>query len=337
MRSVPGACKLALSIDLSSPQTVGGLDTFDPVDPAVIAWWQKKVDEIYTLIPNFGGFTVKADSEGRVGPSKYGRTPADAANVLARALRPHGGVVLYRGFVYNNHLDWNDLKADRARAGDDNFASLDGKFEPNVVIQIKEGPIDFQVREPVSPLFAALRHTSEAIETTDHAGVHRPAAPHGLAALACGRGCSTPTCALDGRSTPVKEIVEGQGFHQPTGGFVRVVNVGLEPNWLHHPMAMANLYGFGKLAWNPDQPLPSRSSTRGRASPGATIQRSTPPSTTCSSTPGTSTRATPAPTAWARSPTSSATTSAPASRSPSATAGDSGSAARRTASAWTAP
>jgi alpha-glucuronidase len=159
----PWGVKLALSVDLSSPQSVGKLSTFDPKDPAVIAWWQTKVDEIYTLIPNFGGFTVKADSEGRVGPQKYGRTPADAANVLARALKPHGGVVLYRGFVYNNHLDWHDLKADRARAGVDNFAYLDGKFEPNVIIQVKEGPIDFQAREPVSPLFAALRHTPQAI------------------------------------------------------------------------------------------------------------------------------------------------------------------------------
>ena len=172
----PWGVKLALSIDLTSPQTVGGLDTFDPLDPKVIAWWQKKVDEIYTLIPDFGGFTVKADSEGRKGPSQYGRTPADAANVLARALAPHHGVVLYRGFVYNNHLDWHDLKADRARAGVDNFASLDGKFEKNVIIQIKEGPIDFQAREPVSPLFAALRHTPQAIEvqtTQEYTGQQR--------------------------------------------------------------------------------------------------------------------------------------------------------------------
>src|SRR6202040_13304 len=125
---------------------------------------RKKADEIYKVIPDFAGFTIKADSEGRVGPSKYGRTPAQAANTVARALKPHGGIVLYRGFVYNNHLDYNDLKADRARAGYDNFHALDGKFESNVVIQIKNGPIDFQVREPVSPLFAALQHTSQAIE-----------------------------------------------------------------------------------------------------------------------------------------------------------------------------
>jgi alpha-glucuronidase len=250
----PWGVKLALSVDLSSPQTVGGLDTFDPKDPAVIAWWQKKVDEIYTLIPNFGGFTVKADSEGRVGPSKYGRTPADAANVLARALAPHHSVVLYRGFVYNNHLDWHDLKADRARAGVDNFAYLDGKFDPNVIIQIKEGPIDFQAREPVSPLFTALRHTSEAIETQttqEYTGQQR----HMVWLPSMWKWVLDTDMRADGHYAPVKAIVEGKTFHQPTGGFVSVVNVGLEPNWLHHPMAMANLYGYGRLAWNPDESL----------------------------------------------------------------------------------
>ena len=250
----PWGVKLALSVDLTSPQTVGGLDTFDPLDPKVIAWWQKKVDEIYTLIPDFGGFTVKADSEGRKGPSQYGRTPADAANVLARALAPHHGVVLYRGFVYNNHLDWHDLKADRARAGVDNFASLDGKFEKNVIIQIKEGPIDFQAREPVSPLFAALRHTPEAIETEttqEYTGQQR----HMVWLPSMWHWVLDTDMRVDGKPSPVKEIVTGKTFNQPTGGFVSVVNVGMDPNWLHHPMAMANLYGFGKLAWNSDEPL----------------------------------------------------------------------------------
>jgi alpha-glucuronidase len=250
----PWGVKLALSVDLASPQTVGGLDTFDPLDPKVIAWWQKKVDEIYTLIPDFGGFTVKADSEGRKGPSQYGRTPADAANVLARALAPHHGVVLYRGFVYNNHLDWHDLKADRARAGVDNFVYLDGKFDKNVIIQIKEGPIDFQAREPVSPLFAALRHTPEAIETEttqEYTGQQR----HMVWLPSMWHWVLDTDMRVDGRPSPVKDIVTGKTFNQPTGGFVSVVNVGMEPNWLHHPMAMANLYGYGKLAWNPDEPL----------------------------------------------------------------------------------
>ena len=250
----PWGVKLALSVDLTSPETVGGLNTFDPLDPRVIEWWQQKVDEIYTLIPDFGGFTVKADSEGRKGPSQYGRTPADAANVLARALAPHRGVVLYRGFVYNNHLDWHDLKADRARAGVDNFAYLDGKFDKNVIIQIKEGPIDFQAREPMSPLFAALRHTNEAIETEttqEYTGQQR----HMVWLPTMWKWVLDTDMRVDGKPSPVKDIVIGKTFDRPTGGFVSVVNVGMEPNWLHHPMAMANLYGYGKLAWNPDEPL----------------------------------------------------------------------------------
>ena len=112
----PWGVQLSVSVDLSSPKVMGGLDTFDPLDPRVAEWWRKKADEIYRRIPDFGGFVVKADSEGRLGPSTYGRTPADAANVIARALKPHGGVVFYRAFVYNHHLDWHDLKNDRAKA-----------------------------------------------------------------------------------------------------------------------------------------------------------------------------------------------------------------------------
>src|SRR5262249_19575636 len=150
--------------DLSSPKAIGGLDTFDPLDPRVIEWWRKKADEIYALVPDFGGMVVKADSEGRAGPATYGRTPADAANLIAKATKPPGGRVFSRAFVYNHHLDWRELKNDRAKAAYDNFHPLDGRFEDNVVIQIKHGPIDFQVREPVSPLFAGLRSTNEAIE-----------------------------------------------------------------------------------------------------------------------------------------------------------------------------
>ena len=124
----PWGVRLAMSVDIASPQKIGGLKTFDPLDPAVKAWWAAKVNEIYAQIPDFAGFTVKADSEGQPGPASYGRSPADAANVLADALAPHGGVVLYRAFVYNNHLDYNDLKADRARAAYDIFHPLDGKF-----------------------------------------------------------------------------------------------------------------------------------------------------------------------------------------------------------------
>jgi alpha-glucuronidase len=247
----PWGVRMSLSVDLSSPQAVGHLRTFDPLDPQVAAWWRQKVDEIYRAIPDFAGFVIKADSEGRPGPSQYGRNPAQAANTVARALKPHGGVVLYRGFVYNNHLDWNNLKADRSRAGYDNFRALDGKFERNVVIQIKHGPIDFQIREPVSPLFAALRHTNQAIElqiTQEYTGQQR----HMVFLVPMWKWVLDTDLRAEDRSTPVSEIVAGKSFHQPLGGFVGVANVGLDGNWLHHPMAMANLYGFGKLAWNPD-------------------------------------------------------------------------------------
>ena len=251
----PYGVRLSLSVDMSSPKVVGGLKTFDPLDPEVAAWWKAKVDEIYAAIPDFGGVVIKADSEGRVGPSQYGRSQSDAANVVARALRPHGGVVLYRAFVYNNHLDWHDMKADRARAGYDIFHPLDGKFDENVIVQIKHGPIDFQVREPVSPLFAGLPHTNEAIElqvTQEYTGQQRHLVylvPMWKEALDTDMRAATAAAAL-----PVKLIVSGRTVdteHHTMGGFVGVSGIGTD-GWLGSPLAMANLYGFGRLAWNPN-------------------------------------------------------------------------------------
>ncbi|HVI78569.1 MAG TPA: alpha-glucuronidase, partial [Candidatus Acidoferrum sp.] len=247
----PWGVTLALSVDFSSPKAIGGLDTFDPFDSRVQQWWSSKVDEIFRLIPDFGGFVVKADSEGRLGPASYGRTPADAANVIARALKPHHGIVFYRAFVYNHHLDWTDLKADRAKAAYDNFHPLDGKFDDNVVIQIKHGPIDFQVREPVSPLFSSLAKTNEAIElqiTQEYLGQGR----HLVFLPPMWKETLDFDLRANGKATLVKEIVAGRSFHRPTGGFVGVANVGMDANWLGHPLAMANLYGFGRLAWDPD-------------------------------------------------------------------------------------
>jgi alpha-glucuronidase len=247
----PWGVRLSLSVDLSSPKTIGGLDTFDPLDAKVAAWWSAKAEEIYKLIPDFGGFTVKADSEGRVGPSSYGRTPADAANVIAHSLAPHSGVVFYRAFVYNHHLDWRDPKADRARAAYDIFHPLDGKFDDNVIVQIKHGPIDFQAREPVSPLFSGLEKTNEAIElqvTQEYTGQQRHLvflAPMWKEVLDFDLHAGT-------EKTPVKSLVSGKVFPRPLGGYVAVVNVGMDENWLAHPFAMANLYAYGRLAWNPD-------------------------------------------------------------------------------------
>ncbi len=247
----PWGVRLSMSVDLSSPKVMGGLDTFDPLDPRVADWWRKKVDEIYRQIPDFGGFVVKADSEGRLGPSTYGRSPADAANVIARALKPHGGVVFYRAFVYNHHLDWHDLKNDRAKAAYDNFHPLDGAFDDNVIIQIKNGPIDFQVREPASPLFAGLHRTNEAIElqiTQEYTGQQRQL----CFLVPMWKEVLDFDMRIDGKSTAVKDLVSGRVFHRPVAGFAGVANVGMDANWLGSPLAMANLYGFGRLAWDPN-------------------------------------------------------------------------------------
>ena len=246
----PWGVHLALSVAIASPQTIGGLGTYDPLDPAVKAWWAAKISEIYTLIPDFAGFTVKADSEGQPGPASYGRTPADAANVLANALEPHGGVVLYRAFVYNHHADWHDPKADRARAAYDIFHPLDGKFATNVIVQTKEGPIDFQAREPVSPLFAGLEQTSQAMElqiAQEYTGQQR----HLVYLAPMWKQVLDFDLRADGRATPVKEILAGKSFQRPLGGMIGVAGVG-QNGWLGSPLALANLYAFGRLAWNPD-------------------------------------------------------------------------------------
>ena len=287
----PWGVHLAMSVAIASPQSIGGLATYDPLDPAVEAWWAAKANEIYTLIPDFAGFTVKADSEGQPGPASFGRTPADAANTLAAALAPHGGVVLYRAFVYNHHLDWRDPKADRARAAYDIFHPLDGQFLPNVIVQTKEGPIDFQVREPVSPLFAGLEHTAQAMEvqiTQEYTGQQR----HLVYLAPMWKEVLDTDLRANNESTPVKEIlagkfllerqqlagkpapdnpsnrfVTGHDFSRatsrskldgalapaelPLGGMVAVAGIG-QDRWLDSPLALANLYAFGRLAWNPD-------------------------------------------------------------------------------------
>ena len=246
----PWGVRVALSVAIASPQKIGGLDTYDPLDPRVKAWWKQKVDEIYRLIPDFAGFTVKADSEGQPGPASYGRTPADAANLLAAALNPYGGVVLYRAFVYNHHLDWKDPKADRARAAYDIFHPLDGKFADNVIVQTKEGPIDFQAREPVSPLFGGLKKTSQAMEvqiTQEYTGQQR----HLVYLAPMWKQVLDFDMRAEEGHTPVKDILAGRSFGRPTGGMVGVAGVGREA-WLDSPLALANLYAFGRLAWNPD-------------------------------------------------------------------------------------
>ncbi len=233
----PWGVRVAIAVDFGSPKSAGGLDTFDPLDPTVVAWWKARFDDLYRAVPDLGGVVLKADSEGRVGPSTYGRTHADAANVAARALAPHRGLLFYRGFVYDHHMDWNNPKNDRARAAYDNFVPLDGKFDDNVIVQVKNGPIDFQVREPASPLFGALEKTKQAIElqiTQEYFGQARHTvflAPYWK-----------DTLDFNVRG-PVKSRV---------AGFVGVSNVGLDDNWTGNHLSQANLYAFGRLAWDPD-------------------------------------------------------------------------------------
>ena len=245
----PWGVHLAMSVPVDAPQSVGGMATSDPKDLGVKEWWTDKVKEIYDLIPDFAGFTVKADSEGQPGPTSYGRTPADAANTLAVALASHG-VVLYRAFVYNHHLDWEDPKADRAKAAYDIFHPLDGQFAANVVIQTKEGPIDFQAREPVSPLFAGLSHSSQAMEvqiTQEYTGQQR----HLVYLAPMWKEVLDFDFQINNATTPVQAILSGSTFNQPTGGMVGVAGVGRN-GWLGAPLALANLYAFGRLSWDPN-------------------------------------------------------------------------------------
>jgi alpha-glucuronidase len=243
--------RVVLPVAFASPKQLGGLDTFDPLDPRVADWWKAKADELYRAIPDLAGFVMKADSENQSGPSAYGRTIADAARPLARALEPHGGLLLYRAFVYSHTLDWNDPKADRARAAYDSFHPLDGQFDDNVVIQTKNGPIDFQVREPASPLFAGLAKTSQAIElqiVQEYMGQGR----HLVSLVPWWKDTLDFDMRVGGRASPVKEIVAGKVFHRPTGGFVGVTMTSMNGTWEASLFSQANLYGFGRLAWDPD-------------------------------------------------------------------------------------
>ncbi len=223
----PYGIRVYLSVNFASPMQLGGLTTADPLDKEVIEWWKGKVKEIYQAIPDFGGFLVKANSEGQPGPYDFGRTHADGANMLADALKPYKGIVMWRAFVYNPD------DRDRAKQAYLEFQPLDGKFRKNVIIQIKNGPVDFQPREPHSPLFGAMPHTSQMVEfqiTQEYLGFSNH-----LAYLA-----------------PMwKEFL---GFVSPTSlkAMAGVSNIGTDRNWCGHIFAQANWYAFGRLAWNPN-------------------------------------------------------------------------------------
>lgn len=243
--------KILLSIDFASPILVGGLSTADPLDENVQAFWRNTVDNIYSHIPNFGGFLVKADSESRPGPYTYGRDHTYGANMLAEALHPHGGFVIWRCFVYDCHTDWRNRKLDRAKAAYDNFIPLDGKFKENVILQIKNGPMDFQIREPVTPLFGSLKKTNQIIEFqiaqeyTGHQIDLCYLVPLWKEAL------DFDTFAK-GENSFVRDIVNDKLFQTSMGGIAGVSNTGNSPAWTGNPLAQANLFGFGRLAWNPE-------------------------------------------------------------------------------------
>ena len=281
----PWGVRTVLSVDFGSPQKIGGLDTFDPLDPKVIAWWKAKTDEIYRAVPDLGGFIIKADSEGRVGPSVYGRTHADAANVVARALKPHGGMIFYRGFVYDNKMDWRNLKNDRARAADDNFRSLDGKFDDNVVIQIKNGPIDFQVREPASPLFGTLAENQAGDRASDHARVYGAGSAYRVSGADVeGSAGFRPASRGSGDAGEIARERRGGRFERWHGRqLVRQPHVAGESLRLRTAGVESRLE------------LRARSPRSGRGSPSGMIPRWSRPSWTCSSSLGARTRITPDP------------------------------------------
>lgn len=244
--------KLFLSINYASPIEIGGLATADPLDSAVREWWKAKAADIYAAIPDFGGFLVKADSENRPGPFTYGRDHADGSNMLAEALQPYGGIVIWRCFVYNCKQDWRDRSTDRAKAAYDHFKPLDGRFMDNVVLQIKNGPMDFQVREPVSPLFGAMEATNQMIEfqiTQEYTGQQRHLCylvPQWKEVL----DFQTYAKGQD-MDASVKRIVDGSLYGSRYSGFAAVSNIGDDANWTGHLLAQANMFGYGRLAWNP--------------------------------------------------------------------------------------
>ncbi|BAB04780.1 alpha-glucuronidase family glycosyl hydrolase [Halalkalibacterium halodurans] len=243
--------KTFLSINYASPIQLGKLETADPLDEKVRAWWKETVADIYRYIPDFGGFLVKADSEHRPGPFTYGRNHAEGANMLAEALAPFGGIVLWRCFVYNCLQDWRDRKTDRARAAYDHFKPLDGLFHDNVVLQIKNGPMDFQVREPVSPLFGAMPKTNQMLEfqiTQEYTGQQK----HLCYLVPQWKEILDFDTFANGKESPVKSIVDGSQYDYKVSGITAVSNVGNDENWTGHLLAQANLYGYGRLTWNPN-------------------------------------------------------------------------------------
>ena len=239
----PYGIKVYLSVNFSSPKVLGGLQNSDPLNKDVQKWWKDKAAEIYRLIPDFGGFLVKANSEGQPGPQDYGRTHADGANMMADALKPYNGIVMWRAFVYSPSKD------DRAKQAYLEFVPLDGKFRNNVIIQIKNGPVDFQPREAFNPLFGALRKTAEMVEfqiTQEYLGFSN----HLVFLAPLFKETLDSDTYSNGRGSTIAKITDGTLRPAKLTAISAVANIGEDTNWTGHHFAQANWYAFGRLAWN---------------------------------------------------------------------------------------
>ena len=241
----PYGIKIYLTARFSAPIEIGKLKTADPLDPSVQKWWKDKVDEIYTYVPDFGGFLVKANSEGQPGPQNYGRNHADGANMFADALAPHGGIVMWRAFVYEYS------KEDRHKHPVNEFKPLDGQFRKNVIVQVKNGAIDFQPREPFHPLFGAMPKTPIMPEfqiTHEYLGQ----ATHLVYDGPLFKECLDADTYAHGKGSTVAKVMDGSLDNHELTGVAGVANIGSDRNWCGHPFLQANWYVFGRLAWNYD-------------------------------------------------------------------------------------
>jgi len=227
----PFGVRLMVSVDFSRP-LAHGVGTADPLDGAVQRWWRERADAVWKAVPDLAGFLVKADSEHRPGPFTYGRSHAEGANMLARAVAPHGGVLVWRAFVYNCQQDWRDTKTDRPMAAYQTYAPLDGQFDDNVILQVKYGPFDFQVREPVSPTLYAMPNTHLALEVQ----LAQEYTGHQIDVYAM---------------NPLWRELAEELPPQRVSAVAAVSNLGRDANYTGHPFAAANLYGFGRYAWDP--------------------------------------------------------------------------------------
>ncbi len=241
----PYGIKVYLTARFSAPMEIGILKTADPLDPGVSSWWKQKADEIYSLIPDFGGFLVKANSEGQPGPQNYNRNHADGANMLADAVAPYNGVVMWRAFVYDN-----DVPDDRTKQAYNEFVPLDGQFRKNVIIQVKNGPLDFQPREPFHPVFGAMSGTPLMMEfqiTQEYLGF----STHLVYLAPLYEEVLKSDTYAKGKGSYVARVIDGTLENNSITAIAGVANTGSDQNWTGHPFAQSNWYAFGRLTWDP--------------------------------------------------------------------------------------